>query len=52
MTACADEDAAVYWCVICGPCLRDLISENQHLTVHNDVPHPQDLTYDEEEFPQ
>ncbi len=52
MTACADDGATVYWCVVCGPCLREQVAEDCHVTVHNDIPHPQDMTYDEEEKPQ
>lgn len=51
MTAIVDTDAAVYHCVICGPCLR-LLCENGDVTVHNLVPHPETMTFDEDERPQ
>jgi hypothetical protein len=39
-----DED--VYYCVVCGRC----IERNEHgVFVHDDVPHPPDMTFDEEE---
>lgn len=37
-----------YWCVVCG---RFLPSDDG-VIVHDDVPHPDDMTFDEEENPQ
>ena len=37
-----------YYCVVCG---RFLLEEDG-LIVHDDVPHPVDMTFDEEENPQ
>lgn len=50
MTATADEEATVYHCVVCGPCLR-MLCEDGRVTVHNSVPHPE-IEFDEEERPQ
>lgn len=51
MTACVDESTTVHYCVVCGPCLR-LLDDECDTTVHNNVPHPYDMTFDEEENPQ
>lgn len=51
MTACADESTTVHYCVICGPCLR-MLTEDASYTMHQDVPHPDGMTFDEEERPQ
>lgn len=40
---------SVYYCLICGPCMREHISEDDTITIHDDVPHPPDLEFDEEE---
>ena len=37
-----------YWCVICG---RFLPSDDG-VIVHDDVPHPADMTFDDEDKPQ
>jgi hypothetical protein len=37
-----------YYCIVCG---RFLPSENG-MIVHDDVPHPADMTFDDEENPQ
>ncbi len=37
-----------YYCIVCG---RFLPSENG-MIVHDDVPHPIDMTFDDEENPQ
>ena len=42
---CADG----YWCVVCG---RHLPADESGVIVHDDVPHPADMTFDEEERPQ
>jgi hypothetical protein len=52
VTAYADEDVTVYWCVVCGPCLRELLPDGGTLTIHRAITHPNDMTYDEEEKPQ
>lgn len=41
----------VYYCIVCGGC-RVAIVEDGTVVVHNDVPHPPELTYDEEDRPQ
>ena len=51
MTATTDEDCTIYYCVVCGPCLK-MLCEDGNVTVHNLVPHPEDMTFDEEERPQ
>ena len=42
---CADG----YWCVACG---RFLPADECGVIVHDNVPHPEDMTFDEEERPQ
>jgi hypothetical protein len=37
-----------YWCVVCG---RFLPSDDG-VIVHDDVPHPSDMTFDDEATPQ
>ena len=37
-----------YWCVVCGRHLP----EKDGVIVHDDVPHPESMTFDEEEKPQ
>lgn len=41
--------AGGYWCVVCG---RYLPADEDGVIVHDDVPHPEDMTFDEEERPQ
>lgn len=38
-----------YWCVVCG---RFLTADEDGVIVHDDVPHPDGMTFDEEERPQ
>lgn len=38
-----------YWCVVCG---RYLHADEDGVIVHDNVPHPEDMTFDEEERPQ
>lgn len=38
-----------YYCVVCG---RLLLADDRGVIVHDDVPHPTDMTFDEEENPQ
>ena len=45
----AELCAGGYWCVVCG---RYLPADDDGLIVHDDVPHPEDMTFDEEERPQ
>jgi len=45
----AELCAGGYWCVVCG---RHLPADEDGLIVHDDVPHPEDMTFDEEERPQ
>lgn len=41
--------AGGYWCVVCG---RHMPADESGVIVHDDVPHPVDMTFDEEERPQ
>ena len=45
----AELCAGGYWCVACG---RHLPADEDGVIVHDDVPHPEDMTFDEEERPQ
>ncbi len=38
-----------YYCVVCG---RFLLVDDEGVIVHDDVPHPPEMTFDEEEKPQ
>ncbi|WP_183031692.1 hypothetical protein [Cupriavidus sp. UME77] len=40
--------AAGYWCVVCGR----LLPEEDGVVVHDDMPHPNTMTFDEEGHPQ
>jgi len=42
------DDEEGYWCVVCG---RFLPSDGG-VVVHDNVPHPIDMTFDEQENPQ
>ena len=39
----------IYYCVICG---RGIECDEYGIFAHDDVPHPPDMTFDEEEKPQ
>ena len=45
----AELCAGGYWCVVCG---RHLPADEDGVIVHDDVPHPENMTFDEEESPQ
>lgn len=45
----AELCAGGYWCVVCG---RHLPADESGVIVHDDVPHPADMTFDEDEQPQ
>jgi hypothetical protein len=38
-----------YWCVVCG---RFLPEDEDGLIIHDDIIHPDDMTFDEDEKPQ
>ena len=38
-----------YYCVVCG---KFLLADERGVIVHDDVPHPQHMTFDETENPQ
>lgn len=41
-----------YWCVICGRFLPAEEYDDVNIIVHDDVPHPAHLSFDEEQTPQ
>ena len=43
------NDENGYWCVVCG---RFLPADECGVVVHDDVPHPDNMTFDDEEHPQ
>lgn len=43
---------AGYWCVICNRFLKAEEHEGGNLIVHDDVPHPDDMTFDDQARPQ
>lgn len=45
-----DDD--VYWCVVCGRGIAPQVIEGENVYVHDDVPHPYSMTFDEEDVPQ
>ena len=40
MSGETDDHLTVYHCLECGPVLRDVISEDRHVTWHKPIPHP------------
>ena len=42
-------EADGYWCIICGRFLR---ADAYGVIVHDNVPHPKNMSFDEEERPQ
>ena len=45
----ADLFEAGYWCVVCG---RLLLPDGDDIIVHDNVPHPDTMTFDEDDHPQ
>jgi hypothetical protein len=43
---------STYFCVICGQCQVTVHPGGARVIVHKDIPHPEDMTYDEEDNPQ
>lgn len=43
------ENPKGYWCVVCG---RFLLIDEDGLIIHDDTPHPEYMTFDEEDNPQ
>ncbi|MDU4249069.1 hypothetical protein [Pseudomonas sp.] len=43
------EQTDGYWCVVCG---RFLPADEDGVIVHDNVPHPQDMDFAEEQRPQ
>lgn len=55
MTAQADTESRIYYCLVCGPCLQETIETDdgeEIYTLHRDVYHPYDMSFDEEDHPQ
>lgn len=46
----SDDPPDEYWCVCCGRRLE--FNEQLGGILHDDVPHPPDMTFDEEDNPQ
>jgi len=44
-----NEDQNGYWCVICG---RFLPADEEGVIVHDDIEHPVDMAFDDEDKPQ
>ena len=38
-----------YWCVVCG---KFLVADEVGAIIHDDVPHPETMAFDDEESPQ
>ena len=42
-----------YYCVICGKCRVEWLDDDEcRVVIHADVPHPEAVTFDEEDNPQ
>lgn len=48
MSAEADQECTVYYCVVCGPILR-LPGKRRDIVAHQDVPHPDEVLWTDEE---
>jgi hypothetical protein len=53
----AATDCRVYYCAVCGPVIQEIVdnpfSEQEcTVTMHRDIPHPYNLSFDEDENPQ
>lgn len=44
-----DDEPCGYWCVVCG---RWLPADDDGIVVHDSLPHPTLMTFDDEEHPQ
>lgn len=44
------EDA--YWCVVCGRAIEPEQYEDTNVYVHDNIPHPETMAFDEMENPQ
>jgi len=42
------EDDKGYWCVICGREITPEIFENGNVYIHDDIPHPESMLFNEE----
>lgn len=51
MSAEACSYTQVHYCAVCGPVMRD-VYEFYSVTFHQQVPHPEHMTFEEEENPQ
>lgn len=51
MSAEACPYTQVHYCAVCGPVMQD-VYEFHSVTFHQQVPHPEYMTFDEEENPQ
>lgn len=45
----SDDSPDGYWCVVCG---RFLLADKCGVIVHDNVQHPENMTFDDEEHPQ
>lgn len=56
MTARAEHDWQVFYCAVCGPVLMLPVDEDDEtcgdIVLHHAIPHPDLMTFDEEERPQ
>ena len=44
-----DNSSGGYWCLFCG---RYLAADSDGLIIHDEVPHPCNMTFDEDDRPQ
>lgn len=56
MTDGAATDCRIYYCVVCGPCLQELIEDAEtdevYTATYHEREHPPGYTQDEEDNPQ
>lgn len=43
------DNKPAYWCVVC---LKPLMTDHQGLFMHDEIPHPTNMLFDEEDKPQ
>jgi hypothetical protein len=44
-----DPDVSLYWCPVCGPVMKFDVDDEHCAVVHQDVPHPEGMDFEESE---
>jgi hypothetical protein len=50
--AAEEQTAPVYWCVVCGRAIVGEVHEYGNVFVHDNIPHPDMMAFDEDASPQ